>query len=57
MRLSPALYIGDVPAKVGDFLRKGDIISTLTQNQSLELRLAIPVERQPQLRLGLPVQS
>lgn len=48
--------IGDVPAKVGDYLRKGDIITTLTQNQSLELRLAIPVERQPQLRLGLPVQ-
>jgi RND family efflux transporter MFP subunit len=48
--------IGDIPVKVGDYLQKGDAIATLTENQLLDLRLSIPLERQPQLRLGLPVQ-
>lgn len=48
--------IGDIPVKVGDYLQKGDPIATLTENQLLDLRLSIPLERQPQLRLGLPVQ-
>lgn len=48
--------IGDIPVKVGDYLKKGDPIATLTENQLLDLRLSIPLERQPQLRLGLPVQ-
>ncbi|MDF0555074.1 efflux RND transporter periplasmic adaptor subunit [Kamptonema sp. UHCC 0994] len=48
--------IGDVPAKVGDYLQKGDLLTALTENQLLDLRLSIPLERQPQLRLGLPVE-
>ncbi|MEG4207399.1 efflux RND transporter periplasmic adaptor subunit [Microcoleus sp. Pol7_A1] len=48
--------IGDIPVKVGDNLQKGDAIATLTENQLLDLRLSIPLERMPQLRLGLPVQ-
>jgi RND family efflux transporter MFP subunit len=48
--------IGDVPVKVGDYLQKGDLLTVLTENQLLDLRLSIPLERQPQLRLGLPVQ-
>ncbi|MBD2185516.1 efflux RND transporter periplasmic adaptor subunit [Aerosakkonema funiforme] len=48
--------VGDIPVKVGDYLSKADILTTITQNQSLELNLAIPIERQPQLRLGLPVE-
>lgn len=48
--------IGDIPVKVGDYLQKGNAIATLTENQLLDLRLSIPLERQPQLRLGLPVQ-
>lgn len=48
--------IGDVPVKVGDYLQKGNLLTVLTENQLLDLRLSIPLERQPQLRLGLPVQ-
>ncbi|MEG4801509.1 efflux RND transporter periplasmic adaptor subunit [Microcoleus sp. ARI1-B5] len=48
--------IGDIPVKVGDYLKKGDAIATLTENKLLDLRLSIPLERRPQLRLGLPVE-
>jgi len=48
--------IGDIPVKVGDYLKIGDAIATLTENQLLDLRLSIPLERMPQLRLGLPVE-
>ena len=48
--------IGDVPVKVGDYLQKGDVLTALTENQLLDLRLSIPLERMPQLRLGLPVE-
>ena len=48
--------IGDVPVKIGDYLRSGDALTTVTQNDSLELRLEIPIERAEELRLGLPVE-
>ncbi|MGB3401662.1 MAG: efflux RND transporter periplasmic adaptor subunit [Microcoleaceae cyanobacterium] len=48
--------IGDVVIKLGDFVRSGDVVTTLTENQQLELRLPIPIERKSDLRLGLPVQ-
>ncbi|HIK31305.1 MAG TPA: efflux RND transporter periplasmic adaptor subunit [Oscillatoriales cyanobacterium M4454_W2019_049] len=48
--------VGDIPLKIGDFLRKGDELTTLTQNDVLELRVAIPLEKAPQLRVGLPVE-
>ncbi|MBE9162623.1 MULTISPECIES: efflux RND transporter periplasmic adaptor subunit [Microcoleaceae] len=48
--------IGDIPVKVGDYLKTGDAIAILTENQLLDLRLSIPLERMPQLRLGLPVE-
>ncbi len=48
--------IGDVTAKVGDYVRAGDTLTTIIQNNSLSLRLSIPVERASQLRVGLPVQ-
>jgi len=34
--------IGDIPVKVGDYLKKGDPIATLTENKLLDLRLSIP---------------
>lgn len=56
VRANFAGAIGDIPVKLGDYVKVGDPMTTLTQNQSLDLRLSIPIERQPQLRLGLPVQ-
>ncbi len=48
--------IGDIPVKVGTYVESGDTLMTVTQNQILELRLPIPLERGPDLRLGLPVR-
>ncbi|MBP0002442.1 MAG: efflux RND transporter periplasmic adaptor subunit [Cyanobacteria bacterium SBC] len=48
--------VGDIPVKVGDYLTRSDVFTTLTQNDTLELRLSIPLERSNELRLGLPVE-
>ncbi len=48
--------IGDIPVRVGTYVESGDTLMTVTQNQILELRLPIPLERGPDLRLGLPVR-
>ncbi len=47
--------VGDVSGKIGDFLSQGDAITTLTENQRLDLRLPIPIERKADLKIGLPV--
>jgi RND family efflux transporter MFP subunit len=48
--------VGDFPIKLGDFVEVGDELTTITQNDTLELELAVPIERQDDLRVGLPVQ-
>ncbi|MEO0852739.1 MAG: efflux RND transporter periplasmic adaptor subunit, partial [Cyanobacteria bacterium J06648_11] len=48
--------VGDISVKVGDYVQSGDVMTTLTQNQTLELRLAMPIERSFELREGLPVE-
>ena len=48
--------VGDLPVKIGDYVSRGAELTTLTRNQSLDLRLSIPVERSAQLRPGLPVE-
>lgn len=48
--------VGDVPVKVGDYLNQGGVLTTLTQNDILDLRMLIPIERLSELRLGMPVE-
>lgn len=48
--------VGNIPAKVGDFANTSTQLLTLTQNDELEVRIAIPEQRVPDLRIGLPVQ-
>ena len=48
--------VGDIPVKIGDYVAVGDNLTTITQNQTLELRLSIPIDRANQLRRGLPVE-
>jgi RND family efflux transporter MFP subunit len=48
--------VGDIPVKIGDYVNVGDTLTTITQNQTLELKLEIPLERREQLRIGLPVE-
>lgn len=44
--------VGDIPAKLGDVVTNSDILTTLTRNQTLNLRLSIPLERAPELSEG-----
>jgi RND family efflux transporter MFP subunit len=48
--------VGDIPVEVGDYLQDGDTLTTITENDILELNLSIPLEKAFQLRLGLPVE-
>lgn len=48
--------VGDMEIKVGDYVNAGTPLTTLTQNQTLDLRLSIPVERGDELQLGMPVE-
>ncbi|WP_392534292.1 efflux RND transporter periplasmic adaptor subunit [Nostoc sp. C117] len=49
-------FVGDIPVRVGEYVGKGDQLTTLTRNDSLELNIAVPLEESKKLRLGLPVQ-
>ncbi|NJM87161.1 MAG: efflux RND transporter periplasmic adaptor subunit [Hydrococcus sp. RU_2_2] len=48
--------VGDFPVKVGDFVEVGDQLTTITDNQTFDLRINVPTERRAQLRVGLPVE-
>ncbi len=47
--------ISDIIPKTGDYLEAGDTITTITQNDTLELNIFIPIEQVSKLKLGLPV--
>lgn len=48
--------VGDIPAKVGDFVSTTTPLLTLTQNEQLEVQIQVPLERASDLRQGLPVK-
>jgi RND family efflux transporter MFP subunit len=48
--------VGDIPIKEGDFVSTTTPLTTVTQNQQLEVQIAIPLDRAPSLRQGLPVK-
>lgn len=48
--------VGNLPVKIGDYVRAGELLTTLTSNQTLDLHLSIPVERSGALVTGLPVE-
>ncbi|MGD1713813.1 efflux RND transporter periplasmic adaptor subunit [Dapis sp. BLCC M172] len=48
--------IGDMIVKIGDFVNDGDTMTSVTENQVLDVNLPIPLERRGDLRLGLPVE-
>ncbi|MDV2993770.1 MAG: Multidrug resistance protein MdtA [Chroococcidiopsis sp. SAG 2025] len=49
--------VGDFPVKVGDYVNIGQTLTNITQNDSVDLRLSVPIEHSSQLKLGLPVES
>jgi RND family efflux transporter MFP subunit len=48
--------VGDIAVRVGDRVTNATAITTIDDGQALEAYLQIPLDRSPQLRLGLPVQ-
>jgi RND family efflux transporter MFP subunit len=47
--------VGDIPIRVGDRVTNSTIITTIDQNAALEAYIQVPLDRSPDLRLGLPV--
>lgn len=48
--------IGDIPIKIGSYVSQGDELTTITENNVLEVNLQIPLQDAQRLRLGLPVE-
>ena len=49
--------VGEIPVRVGDRVTNSTEITTIDQNdQGLEVYIQVPLDRSPDLRLGLPVQ-
>ncbi|MEM9088642.1 MAG: efflux RND transporter periplasmic adaptor subunit [Cyanobacteria bacterium P01_F01_bin.53] len=48
--------VGDIPIKLGDYVTAGSQLATITQNQDLDIEIAVPVNDASRLRVGLPVE-
>jgi RND family efflux transporter MFP subunit len=48
--------IGDVPVRVGHQVTPQTVLTTIDQNDTLELNVQVPVERSGELKNGLPVR-
>jgi RND family efflux transporter MFP subunit len=48
--------VGDIPVRVGDRVAKATVMTTVDENDALELYVNVPVQQAPRLRAGLPVR-
>ena len=48
--------VGDVPVRVGSQVTPQTLLTTIDQNDTLEVNASVPVERAPALKVGLPLQ-
>jgi RND family efflux transporter MFP subunit len=48
--------VGDIPIKVGDNVNSTTQLTTVTQNQVLEVQISVPIENAPRLKMGMPVE-
>lgn len=48
--------VGDIPVREGDRITTSTVLTTIDQNAGLEAYIYVPVERGPDLRVGLPVR-
>jgi RND family efflux transporter MFP subunit len=48
--------IGDITIRPGDRVTPATMITTIDENSSLEVYIQVPLDRAPDLRIGLPVQ-
>lgn len=48
--------VGDITLRVGDRVTSSTVITTIDDNSLLEADIQVPLDRSPELRVGLPVQ-
>lgn len=48
--------VGDIPVELGDYVQPGGTLTTITQNENLELEIDIPAEQVSKVSLGMPVE-
>jgi RND family efflux transporter MFP subunit len=48
--------VGDIPVRIGDRVTTTTVLTTVDQQAGLEVYVQIPVERAPEVRVGLPVR-
>ena len=48
--------VGDIPVNVGDRVTRSTVLTTVDENDVLEVYINVPVQQAPQLKLGLPVR-
>ena len=48
--------VGEMSIKLGDYVTPDVALTSIVQNDTLDLEMAIPVERRRDLRLGMPVE-
>jgi len=48
--------VGDVPVRVGHQVTPQTVLTTVDQNDVLEIYVSVPIERASALKLGLPIQ-
>jgi RND family efflux transporter MFP subunit len=48
--------IGDVPARIGNLVSPQTILTTIDQNETLEVNVQIPIDRSDALKSGLPLR-
>jgi RND family efflux transporter MFP subunit len=48
--------VGDVPVRVGSQVTPQTLLTTIDQNETLEVNASVPIERAPALKVGLPLQ-
>ena len=48
--------VGDIPVRVGDRVKTDTVLTTVVQKAGLELYIQVPIERGPDVKVGLPVQ-
>jgi RND family efflux transporter MFP subunit len=48
--------VGDIPVRVGDRVTVSTLLTTVDRGGGLEAYVSIPVERAPQMKMGMPVR-
>jgi len=48
--------VGDIPVRVGNQVTTSTLLTTVDQNETLEVHVDVPIERSRELKKGLPMQ-